>query len=543
MKSIWLIWFLLFFFFTLQSFAQCFDWGAEFGDQNFVSVVADENNNVYASGSYDSTSLFGTQTLSTLPYANGIFLTKYDANSNFMWAKNICLGDAFFYLKSLAISGNSLYITGGCSSGLTINGVSYPGNSIYLIKTDFDGTIIWSRAYPSNTGSGSNQGLALISDNQNGIFLTGRFRDSVNFDNYHLYANGGQRMFLTRINSSGSVLWAIQAANTAFSGGTSSRGACVNVSANGNVIVGGFYTDSLRFGNHLAPGPFADYKSYIAAFDSNGNNIWINAGIDDPSMINPSNFANTYGVITDASNNIYAAISNEGDSLRIGSIEITKNIVLVKYDQSGNVIWVSQQGHTNPFYVSEWGPGILTDAAGNIYNSGQVWDSAYFDQNMILTNGSISTFIAKYNSSGTLENLLISSGAGSPYHYQSCIDNSDNIYIGGLLYGSEETISSITTANPDTSHAVSFIWKLCNSDFSGIENLQTKNVMLIFPNPATDWLIVKFDGNVSIVSLEGHVMIKENNHQQDQSIDVSHFPNGIYLCYAGNKCSKIAIQH
>lgn len=530
---------IFFFTFTLLActacqwlFAQCTDWSNTFGNSSFASVVADQNQNVYASGQYDSAATFGGQTLSSLPHSFGIYLTKLDQTSNIVWAKNICFGNSFFYLKSLAISGNFLYITGGCSSGLTINNLSYPDASIYLIKTDLDGNIQWAKAYFSNTGYLNTQGLALCGDGQSGIYITGRFKDSVSFDNYHLYGQGGYKTFVTHVNESGNVVWAKQAGNNIIS--KSNRGGSIALSPNGNIVVGGFYIDSLRFDNNVVTNNTSVglYKGYVAAFDQNGNNLWIAAVKNSPTEIESASFSHVYGIATDASNNVYASMSND-DTLMLGNITLNKRIVLAKFDQNGNLVWVTQQGHpvSDLGSLSEFSSCVQVDAAGNIYQSGQVTDGAYFDQTMIETDSTSSLFVAQYSPNGILQKVIASTGGGSPYHYQTFLDGTGNLYMGGALIGTDELIGTTTFSNADTSHDVSFVVKLCASEITGIEPAVSEAGISIYPNPVSDEMVIEncLNSNILITDVLGRVVFIKEHAAEQERIDLSSLQKGIYL--------------
>lgn len=518
--------------FSNRLFAQCTDWSASFGNSNSASIAVDANHNIYAAGGYDSTATFSSTTITTLPHGAAVYLTKYDDSGNFLWAKNICFGDySPFYLKCLAISGNALYITGGMGSGLTINNLSYPDASIYLIKTDLDGVIQWAKSYNSNTNYQNTQGLSLASDGQSGVYLVGRFKDSLSFDNYHLYGAGGYKAYVAHIDESGNTQWAVQAAKTTIT--KNNRAGSVIKSANGNVIVGGFYVDSLKFGGNLiTDGGVGFLKAYVAAFDENGNNLWINAVKSSPLDQESASFSHVYGIATDSDNNIYASMSND-DTLQLGNITLNKRIVLAKFDANGNLQWVIQQGHpvSDLTSINEFSTQVEVDGDGNIYHSGQVTDGAYYDQQMISTGGSSSLFVAKYSPAGSLLKLISSSGDGSPFHYSGFMDDQDNLYIGGNLTGTDETIGTTTFSNADTSHSVSFALKLCTDDFTGIESQHADDEVSVFPNPVHDVLHITNCKNATIIItdvLRRNIFEKKNLGNAEQ-LDVSKFDEGIYM--------------
>ena len=101
-----------------------------------------------------------------------------------------------------------------------------------------------------------------------------------------------------------------------------------------------------------------------------------------------------------------------------------------KTNSSGTVQWAKKAGGSR----DDRGQGIAVDHSGNIYVTGTFSQSATFASTTITNSGSNSSFLAKYNSSGTLQ-WVKASGACCDTTKSNCIalDETGNIYIAGYF--------------------------------------------------------------------------------------------------------------
>lgn len=96
------------------SFSQSFNWAKKAGgnSEDFgYGISTDANGNAYVTGQFSGTATFGT--IQLVSYGEGdIFVAKYDANGNYIWAKKAGgnSGDIGIDISTDA-NGNS-YVTG-----------------------------------------------------------------------------------------------------------------------------------------------------------------------------------------------------------------------------------------------------------------------------------------------------------------------------------------------------------------------------------------------------------------------------------------------
>jgi hypothetical protein len=222
----------------------------------------------------------------------------------------------------------------------------------------------------------------------------------------------------------------------------------------GNIYVAGsFYSTSINFGTITltnADNTGNTQDIFIVKYDSSGNVIWAkNAG-------GPTNDDSGASIVTDPIGNIYLAGSFYSPSINFGTNTLTntdntgntRDIFIVKYDSSGNVIWAKNAGGQK----NEGGAGIVTDASGNVYMTGTFYSpSINFGTNTLTntdsTGNTCDIYIMKYDSSG---NVLWAKSAGVPgWDYVESIakDFSGNVYITGEFGNTPITFGTITLTN------------------------------------------------------------------------------------------------
>src|ERR1022692_4879088 len=164
--------------------AQSPDWlwaekAAGVADEQGNSIAVDSSGNSYVTGYFNSTTItFGSTTLTT---AGGydIFIAKYNANGNVVWAKRAGgSGDEGGYGIAVDGSGNS-YVTGYFnSSSITFDTITLTGaggNDMFIAKYDSSGNVMWAKS-----AGGSNNDIGNgIAVNSSGIsYITGNFTSS-----------------------------------------------------------------------------------------------------------------------------------------------------------------------------------------------------------------------------------------------------------------------------------------------------------------------------------------------------------------------------
>ena len=142
---------------TCQSSSQAQNWlwakntgGA--GSAGTTAMATDASGNVYIAGFFDNPGVsFGTTTLTSVWIYN-MFLVKYDALGNVVWAKNE--GGTNIYNESIngiVIGGSgNIYITGYFGNSTitfgTVNLTNEGDDDMFIVKYDTSGNVIWAKS-------------------------------------------------------------------------------------------------------------------------------------------------------------------------------------------------------------------------------------------------------------------------------------------------------------------------------------------------------------------------------------------------------------
>jgi gliding motility-associated-like protein len=144
-----------------------------------------------------------------------------------------------------------------------------------------------------------------------------------------------------------------------------------------------------------------------------------------------------YAVAADLSGNTYVTGYMKGSSVNFSSVLVSsaggKDIFLAKYDQNGNILWVTTAGGSG----DDVGTSVAVDNAGNVYICGNIDGTATFlgAPNITLSGpGNFDVFVAKYNSSGS---VLWAKRAGSSNGGANGVcTNGTDVFITGEFSGS-----------------------------------------------------------------------------------------------------------
>jgi len=505
-------------FFCITSFAQAPSWlwvksAAATGDIGPNSVAVDASGNIYMAGDFDyPTITFGSITLTNNDNSD-IFLVKYDVNGNVLWAKTAGGTSQWDDLNSIAVdlSGN-VYVVGTFNSAIftfgsiTLTKTSTNGESdddVFVAKYDSNGNVLWAK---SAGGNSWDEAWNVVVDNTSGsVYVIGDFGSpSITFGSYTLTnTTTGCGNFIVKYNSNGNVLWAI---NSSFEG--------IALDALGN-----FYTMSS-----------SNDQSFLCKYDASGNQLWSkNAGGTGYYCDN---------LVLDVSGNIYMVADFDSPTITFGSIKLTNNgnadILLVKYDANGNILWAKSAGGTGPDYPNS----LVVAASGNVYIGG-IFDSPSltFGTTTLSNTGShIETddiFLAKYATNGSV--LWAKSVGGTDYEEAFiALNASENIYVAGYFHSPSLTFGSITLTNTSIDCDYDgFLAKLGSPN--AINEINYLSDINVFPNPASNTISIKAvqHSTIGILNIHGKLILSiPASINSVTTIDISSLPSGIYFAQA-----------
>jgi len=213
------------------------------------SIITDVMGNMYVSGSYTDTVDFDPGVSSFNLISNGsidAFILKLDSGGNFIWAKSMG-GISTDNGYSITSDGN-LYLTGSFKDtvdfdpGVGIfNLISNGNNDVFIQKLDANGNFIWAKSFGAASGEA---GFSIALDDSANVYVTGVFQSIVDFDPgvgiFNLTSNGSTDIFIQKLDSSGTFVWA-----RSMGGGLGDAG--YSITSDGNVYVIGYFQGTVDF--------------------------------------------------------------------------------------------------------------------------------------------------------------------------------------------------------------------------------------------------------------------------------------------------------
>lgn len=406
------------------------------------SVCTDGAGNIFITGVFLGTIDFdpgsATHALVGVYARNGdIFLAKYDANGNYLWAHNY--GGSGNYGNggnNVATDKNgNVFVTGGFQGTTDFN----PGSGVnnltstsyfdaFLAKYDAAGNYIWAFNIPGATSNYQRtQGLSV--DSAGNAYLSGYLKSSADFDpgagTHTLTINGYQDMFLAKYTAAGNYDWA-------FNIGTASQSAQAlssAIDANNNVFVTGFFRGTMDFNPGAASNYIASHTTYgdifLAKYDSAGNYLWAkDMGSTGPHY----NFG--FGVATDGNNAFVtgcfggtADFDPSANTVNLAALSAS-DIFLASYDGGGNYLWAFNLGSSTSTatYYGNMGYNVTANQSGDVWLTGWIqgqgtdMDPGPGVYNIDVQPGEQDILMAKYSTTPTgIKEQPLKDGAVSLY--------------------------------------------------------------------------------------------------------------------------------
>jgi hypothetical protein len=241
-----------------------------------LGIAADNSGNVYVAGymgngySVGDSLNFGTSVI----YYNGagnMFLLKYNASGNPLWAKTQSgTGSAQGHGVATDSIGN-VYVTGTyVNATITLDTSILPNPStnqfIFLVKYDSAGTVLWAHG----TGSTKDDNAtAVVTDHSGNVYITGDIKATTLFGAYTLTntSTNSSYMFIAKYSSNGVAEWC-----NSGSGGTFNFGYGLVTDPSNNVYSTGLFEGGIFFGNTINI-PTGE-GVFVVKYSTNGLATW-----------------------------------------------------------------------------------------------------------------------------------------------------------------------------------------------------------------------------------------------------------------------------
>jgi len=369
-------------------------------------IALDDSNNIYITGSFEDSALFGTKKIyATKNNVGNIFLAKSDSSGNFKWALSQGAAkttSANVLSNCIAVdnSGNP-YIAGDFNGTFKIGSTTlsnYGGYDIFIEKFNGSGVSQWA----ASAGGTSNDHCDGIAIDTSGVYFTGYISgNAAIFGSLSIYAGSNEDIYLAKYSLSGSAKWVTKAAN------------------------------------------------FITSSAAQGNSVTIDQLTGDPIITGTFNKADSFG--TAHADTIYTK----------GGYDV----FVARYSAAGAFKWVTSNGSKGG---NDYGNSITTDVFGNTILTGSFQDTVAINGSNYISAGSDDIFLAKLNASGSVISFATAGGTGSDIAYSLVDDRYGNAYLTGYFSNGAKFGTTKLTANGGTDiFNAEYQYNTCTSGMSG----------------------------------------------------------------------------
>lgn len=326
-------------------------------------IALDSSGNIYVTGYYWSTVDFGGGNVTS----NGnwdAFLLKLDSSGTFQWVKSY--GSNYNDLgRDVAIDSNdNIYMLGNYRYTVDFGGgdeINNNNSDIFLVKFNSSGVFQW--VYTAGA-SESDDSRALALDSNDNLYITGSFRDTVNFGGGNITAANLDDLFILKLNSSGAYQ-NIYTSNIF----TTQKGKGLAVDSSGNIYATGTFSGTVDFGGGNITSSGNDI--YLLKLNSSFAFQWVKRfAVDNGSTGQALGLA----VTVDEDGNVYSvgqiggSVDFGGGTINFGSQD---DAYIVKYDSSGSFQWSKTFGSASANNIDKT-QDIVIDSNGFVIAVGEV---------------------------------------------------------------------------------------------------------------------------------------------------------------------------
>ncbi|MEO0312491.1 MAG: hypothetical protein RIQ89_2148 [Bacteroidota bacterium] len=527
-KHIYSIFITLLIFANTTTQAQSWQWAKQLGndDPYFLeySKMISDGTNYYLLGTFGGVFYTETDTLYGNSGINDMFIIKYDANGNELWARDI--GGSFTGINSQYESINGvfdstnqcIYLSGEFTGTMFLNFspfvelTSGGAEDIFLAKMDLDGNILWAK----KMGSGySDNAIINYRKADHKIVMAGHV-DSTGYFNPYVINGGG---FIAIYDTSGNCEYV---KNVTPRTPYNIEGFYITF-MNKDILLSG-YSDATLYSIDTIPfTPKGGYDGYFARFDSIGNVKWA-------KQIGGSDFDAVGNIIT-ISNSIFI-MGSFGDTVIVDNDTLITNgrdILLMRLDENGNTLWKQRMNATG---ITNYG-GILRNINNSEFAlSGTFSGSANFGSLSVTSNSADKDmFIVRFDTNGICTGF---NHFGTASSTDLAVNADESIVSCGLFEG-----SVVIGQNSFTALGVRDIYLAKHDAFTGIPNNQrVRNELYIYANPSTGSFRIRLPDEVktlsdAVLSVHDHVGKEVGRFilgdKSDSIFDITNASSGLYI--------------
>jgi chitodextrinase len=408
-------------------------WGKQMGaagSDSATSVATDAAGNTYVAATFSNTITIGTTSLASAG-AQDVALAKYSPSGAVLWARR--MGGALSDQPGgLAVDANgNVDLVGTFSGSASFGGATLAvtgGSQVDMFVAQYNGATgahQWSKGFG---GVYTDQAKGVAVDSTGNIYFTGFFEGTVNFGGGPLSVpyTSDLDVFIAKFTKAGAYTWAKHFTNTG-----NDQGYGIGVDPQGNVAVGGTFSNAINFGGGDLVSGNAMTDVFVADFTTNGVYRW------QRRLGAPDSSEGARGIAVDGAGNVVVVGAGiKAFDLGGGSVAAfgSSDGFVAKYAAAnGAYQWGARLGGTGNDYANS----VAVDSAGNILVAGAFEGTASFSGASAASRGQSDGFVVKYSNAGA-RSWVRTYGGNSADWFNSVAatpGTSANPVLGGYFYG------------------------------------------------------------------------------------------------------------
>ena len=451
--------------------------------------------------------------------SDDFYLVKTNANGGVGWTR--VYGDAG--------AEDANYVLQTTDSGYAVTGpsFSYGGQTILLVKTDTGGSVVWAKTYGTGDTLSDASSSSMKQTADGGYIITGYTSN---------YGAGNDDYYLLKTDVVGNVMW-----SKTYGGGGNDDASCVALTNDGGYIICGTTTsfEDTTMGN-----------IYVVKTDANGNLKWSkdygsNGGMDMANAIQQTTDGGYIiaGVTMGSAFGEFATLIKTDST---GAISWTKAFGTNDVSSDASASSVQQTadgGYVFAGYISNFGGGsddyflVKTDANGDTLFTKTYGGSAADDANFVQQSTDGGYIIAGVTSGFGLGEqqlyLVKTDSLGTTTCHQFNTASTINTNIVFSVYPTVDTVSTggvaaLVTAQLSQGGFGTDICTLVNSVVATAPNME----VTVYPNPSSgrfelsSSVLVK---DIEVLDITGRVIYTRVINADNASFDISSESKGVYL--------------
>jgi len=222
-------------------------------------ITTDAFDNLYITGTFWGTVIFGNTTLTNSDETNDLFLAKLDSSGEVIWAKHFDIVSSDTPIPSFDSYDitvdqiGNIYLVGNFYGELQAGSTTLISSSPeiktpFVIKTNNLGEPLWAKRFTCGAPS---LGNGITSDISGNIYITGAFEKNIDFDGITFNSFGSNNpnypdfpdAFILKMDDLGTVEWAVK-----YGALRNDSGTAITTDSEGNVLVLGRFELDVNFG-------------------------------------------------------------------------------------------------------------------------------------------------------------------------------------------------------------------------------------------------------------------------------------------------------